>query len=598
MKFCIRTLTPDVTPASSNMWVCLFFLLALVPLCLTSRAVAGDAPTVSNYLLGYDVHDEYSPYDGYYDWTRVAKATPDECFTGLDNHDTNLASFLARYPAGLSASAISTCQLLGNKPKVNQAYVWGLTVVNKNIWFSTVANTLCLVADSFFGPSDTIPPLQNSSWACEMGGHDARPPRIFVYDSYNETLTDLTQKVLDYKGGQDKMRLLHTIGLRSAGNYRGVVFFGGLMAPTISAQAVTPVVLYAFEASTKRYLGSALFDGTSNPLYTNIRQWRVVNSQLFTGVATPGSGGKILRWTGSTAAPFSFDTVGAIVGDPAYLVEHKGRLFVSTWGSGGKVYGMSLYMSPTLHGATGLDISDASKWKSVWNLANYEVEPTAIQVGGALASYQGYLYWGTMHVPGTGLVAFSNAYPGVTTIAEAAIGTYRPLSIFRGKQFDTNTPKVDLLYGSKLLPKYDPAANQWNLVPNNLKQTPKYGFFGFNNIFNNYTWSMEVYDDTLFVGTMDWSFLATYGNEFIKNLPAGLQDAAKHFYGADLWQFPSSDDKAYPVSINGMKNYTNYGIRTMAVGADAFWLGMANPMNLRTDPANKQLGGWELIKLE
>jgi hypothetical protein len=51
------------------------------------------------------------------------------------------------------------------------------------------------------------------------------------------------------------------------------------------------------------------------------------------------------------------------------------------------------------------------------------------------------------------------------------------------------------------------------------------------------------------------------------------------------------------VSLSGVGNISSYGVRTM-VSDDALYLGMANPMNLLTDP-NDDLpeGGWELIEL-
>jgi hypothetical protein len=534
---------------------------------------------------------------GTYQWSMVAQASPDECFqgnanTGLtpDQVTANKLSFSSHYPAGLSAADIATCTTNGGLPKVNQAYVWGLTMVGKNLWFSTVSNTLCLVMDSYYG---SVPsPFQNNSWVCDMpDGEDVKPPRVFVYNSATTSLTDLTAKIL---AGGGAALLTRTVGLRSAGNFNGVVFFGGLYAATNGKNSV---VLYAFNADTQQYLGSYLFDGSDelHPYYNNIRQWHVISNQLFTGVAQPG-GGSILRWTGSLANPFSFAVVGQLLGDPAYFVVHNGNIYASTWGAGGLPYGMSLYMSPSLHGDLGLEETDAAGWTEVWNLNQYEVEPSAVQGGGALASFDGYLYWGTMQVPGTGVVAFSQMYSGATVDTNTFINTTRPIAIFRSQGFDpaqVTTPSVDLLYGSAQLPQYDPVGAVWNQVNNNMGQSPLYGLAGFGNIFNNYTWAMEVFQGKLFVGTMDWSFLATNGNEST-SVPAIIKSIAPAFYGADLWSFADANSAAVPVSLNGMGNYTSYGIRTMVSDDDALWLGMANPMNLRTDISNNP-GGWKLL---
>jgi hypothetical protein len=465
--------------------------------------------------------------------------------------------------------------------------------VGSDIWFSTVANTLCLVLDSFYGTPPA--PFQNSSWVCDMpDGEDFKPPRMYVYDSATSGLTDLTSKVL---AGGGAARLSKTYGLRSAGAYKGVVFFGGLYSPSSTKISV---VLYAFDAQTQRYLGSYLFDGSDeqHPLYNNIRQWHVISDQLFTGMGKPG-GGAILRWTGSLANPFSFAVVGQLAGDPAYFTEHKGNIYVSTWGSNGTLSGMSLYMSPTLHDALGLEETDAANWTEVWNINNYEVEPTAVQGGGAIVSFGGYLYWGTMDVPGTGLVAFKKAYPDAVIDSNAFINTYRPIVLFRSQGFDpaqVGTPAVDLLYGSAQLPQYDPAAGVWNMVNNNMGKSPLYGPAGFGNFFNNYTWSMEIYQGKLYVGTMDWSFLA--GNSGLQTqFPPAIQAIAPRFYGADLWSFADSSSPAVPVSIDGMGNNSSYGIRNMMTLDDTLWIGMANPMNLRSDPSDNP-GGWKLLSFQ
>ena len=46
--------------------------------------------------------------------------------------------------------------------------------------------------------------------------------------------------------------------------------------------------------------------------------------------------------------------------------------------------------------------------------------------GGSLASYGGYLYWGTMQVPGTGSVVLQEAYPDIdfSKVSSAYDATY------------------------------------------------------------------------------------------------------------------------------------------------------------------------------
>jgi hypothetical protein len=131
--------------------------------------------------------------------------------------------------------------------------------------------------------------------------------------------------------------------------------------------------------------------------------------------------------------------------------------------------------------------------------------------------------------------------------------------------------------------------------------TPLWGVSGFGNFYNNYTWTMEVFDDQLFVGTMDWSYLLDEGLPLIleylgipPDTPILLPEGE---HGADLYHFSSADVPAEAESLDGVGNPTNYGIRTM-LSADALYLGMANPMNLLTDPDDAlPEGGWELLRL-
>jgi hypothetical protein len=527
-----------------------------------------------------------------YEINLVAKAKPDECFTGLSSGLAALGKFLLTYPNNLDCK---TCLDSGGRPKVNQAYVWGMTKHGPDVWFGTAANVLCLVLDGFLALDIA---METDSWVCEKGP-DVRPPRLFIYHTKPATgqaaLEDLTPIVLA-KGDPDKTLLLSTYGIRSAGSHNGVIFFGGL-------NTSGKVVLFAFDAATKNYLGSRAYTN-----YTNIRQWIVAKKELYVGVATGGAGGfggggEILRWTGSVSDPFRFETVGVLTGDPAYLAEHKNRLFSSTWGGLTQETGSEgtvLYMSPLFNSDQKLTAADKDGWEIVWKLSDYEVEPTAFQVGGALHSYGAYLYWGTMQVPLMSLVLFWEQDIGNSSkLLADFLGTNRPICIFRGKNFGKNNTEVELLYGTSYLPKYNAQTSEWEIVPNNLHQKPKFGLAGFNNFFNNYTWWMDFYHGRLFVGTMDWSFLLSQGLETFAGvtIPPSIQKLAQHFYGADLYNFVSLDYPAIPVSLSGVGNYTNYGIRTM-VSDDFLYLGTANPMNILTNPTgDKPLGGWELRKL-
>lgn len=540
----------------------------------------------------------------------LAKAQPDECYYGIGD-DRNTYN-----PMGVECD---DCEPDG-QAKVNQAYVWGLTKSDKDIWFGTGPNVHCLVIGGFLGSTG---PQETESYACEFGESkfdqfgatlgDFRPPRMFHYSLETKSQQDITP--------QDPL-ILQTIGIRSAGNHNGIVFFAG---PGISG-----VNMFAFDAIDGTYLGSQNFSA-----YVNIRKWLVHDDILYTAVGSNPSGGSVLKWTGNRNNPFQFEEVGDLDGQGAELAVHEGRIFVTTWpggiGStttGGSVVA-SLYMSPPISSG-GLTSADKSNWTLQWDVKDYEVDPVvaATYGGGALASYNGELYWGTMHVPFLSTVAHFTIYGVPSTpdsLFAAVLGTYRAISIFKGSNFISGSPSIELLYGTPVMPAYHPV-DGWQLAPNAMSgASPTFGLPGFGNPFNNYTWTMDVYEDQLFVGTMDFSYLL-FGEldlslpmmlpfdcndlglspedcEMVEKAYMTFKDIfdPANFVGADLMKFSDSNTPAQPESLAGVGNNSSYGIRTMVADDDGLFLGMANPMNLltcSTDKAiNNGLGGWSLICL-
>jgi hypothetical protein len=359
-------------------------------------------------------------------------------------------------------------------------------------------------------------------------------------------------------------------------------------------------------------------------------------------------GGAILRWRGTVDDPFQFEVVGEINGDAAELVLHNGRIYVNTWPQAGRSTA-GIWRSPLIP-VDGLTQANSHQWRQVWNVLQYEPDPIIAMTygGGAIASYGGKLYWGTMHVPflaGMTLIrVYGHGYESASLDGPspspyewntedyimAILGGHRATAIFRG-DFD-NIPdipvvtsasttddapilggNVELLYGNVLLPRYyppyhSPSADNtseeipghvgWCLVPNNMHQFPLYGLAGINNFFNNYCWAMDVFKNRLYIGTMDWSFLAYAPlNALTDRLPIGLDDILQQlglmkYLGADLWKFTSPQFPAMPVSQNGLNNETSYGVRNLFSDGSALYAGMANPMNLSPK------GGWELIRVE
>ncbi|MBN1268608.1 MAG: hypothetical protein JXB04_03395 [Kiritimatiellae bacterium] len=527
----------------------------------------------------------------YYSRELLAKASPDECFYGVAEEGEPPLP-----PQPLPCGE-------GGVPKVNEAYVWGLAKVGNNIWFGTAPNVHCLVLGGYLGLTT---PQETDSWVCEFGrswyanppldlpdaAGDWRPPKIYMYNTATKALTDMSN-LPAAPPGLHLQRLRATSGIRSAGSLGNIVFLGG---PSLSRQG--GINLFAFNGTTGEFLGSRTLAA-----YNNIRKWIAVKGQLYVGVGNtpPPAGGSILRWVNKPANPdypFEFEVVGQIDGAAAELAYHEGRLFVTTWPTlvaGGGIPPLAgLWMSPKVPKKGGLSAAHAGLWQKMWQSDDYEPDPvTAVTYGGgALESFQGYLYWGTMHVPGLSMVAHAQIYGQTTDTVQtidAVLGTYRPISIFRGKRFGKKKPPViELLYGLSEMPAYNGAA--WQILPNNMGGAePRFGLAGFDNFFNNYTWTMAVYDKRLFVGTMDFSYLIA---DLIEDLGLGEDptDLSISDPGADLIMFHSAKQAGQAISKDGLDNFANYGVRTMLV-SDGLYLGTANPMNLMPQ------GGWELHRI-
>ncbi|WP_145821658.1 hypothetical protein [Micromonospora sagamiensis] len=133
-------------------------------------------------------------------------------------------------------------------------------------------------------------------------------------------------------------------------------------------------------------------------------------------------------------------------------------------------------MSPPLtDGDPGLTANDTGRWKLVWSASSYEPDPIIAGTYGlgALMSYDGYLYWGTMHVPMKSTSKIAEAYPpGDEVEARAVLEKSQRAVIFRGKRFGTLFEDVDLLYGEEKLPAYDATANNGGCLDERLHRAP------------------------------------------------------------------------------------------------------------------------------
>ncbi len=583
--------------------------------------------TVKRFL--YD-HDKGISLQSKLDQVLLAKAEHDECFEGIGE----------KYPDEINGRCPKH-----SKPKANQAYVWGMTYTGSDIWFGTMANTLCYATEAL-GILST--PMQNSYWVCEFakaasGTEDWRLPKIYHYvpatGRLEEKLLPNPSSALDL--------LKNTAGLRSAGSFGNVVFLGG---PSRDAKSVN---LFAFDAVTGDLLGSKNFDE-----YNDIRQWLLVDGVLYVGMGNRirhagEPGGVVLKWTGNGTNLFDFVVVGNLASEAANLAEHDGRLCVSTWPSYSEVDPADIrpagvFCSPPIPGG-GLTEAGAEGWFKIWGIEQYDPEPVLWMVtgGGAIHSFNGRLFWGTMNVPFLATIAaLQKMYPGrldsngnnsldLAEIMATALGTHRSTSLFRATNVGAGN-HVDLIYGETYLPKYDPVAKSFRIAYDNdhknlMRQVPLQGASGVGNFFNAYTWSAQLFNNALYLGTFDWTQVLRAG---LEGVPGMLGSAApivpwfkvwrsglvgspgillqmlpqansllKHPFwrtmldqfpveGADLLRIESDvSGKAIAESKAGLGNNVNYGVRTLVTDGKTLFAGMANAMNLHPR------GGWELIGL-
>ena len=549
---------------------CAFALLDLATPAL-ARAASPDVP-VSQPILT----------DNQLLW----QVAPDECFNGIG----------VDYPA---INPDGTCPV--GQPKATQSYIWGLTEANGKLWFGTLADALCLVSGNRTSPTPSL----NSKGVCEYAMAeqvrdnpgfpaffgDWRPPHIYTWDLATGVLVDQ----------QVNSPLLHknTLGLRGAGTIDNTVF---LVGPSLNGASAN---FFAFRADTGQFLGSC-----ARTDYNYARGVSVVDGALYVGVGST-TYGSVLRWNSTPGALQTsqnwcnrFTEVGRVTADVADISLYVGadgqdRLAVSTVpiqrGTDGTIHSgttnvAGVWISPPIPPG-GLTSGDTNNWKQIWSPVQYDPDPITARYGysgGAVEYYDGWLYWGTIHLQNAPTLSihenctysFCFGMPDNDQELQALQnGVYRSTSLWRGRNLeDPSTREIQLVYGESELPACCSAPKTFAMTPTGW--TPLYGPSGFGNRGNEYTWTMAVFDGHLFIGTYDAS---------------GLQGrAAAAEAGADLWRIDSSDSPAVNENYSGLGDTNNYGIRILHPLDDGSGViaGMADAFNLAPG------GGWELRLLK
>ena len=536
----------------------------------------------------------------------IAKAPRDECFIDIGVHSPIL-------PPNCPPGSIE---------KANELYLWGAAIDaadeeggngDEVIWLGTGANTPCLANGSLGG---FVEPSIDEFIACEYGESllvqqlpvwpaglgDLRPSRmlrgVIDGDTGELSLQDLTPGI-DFIGDFQRFT---TAGIRAVGISGNVVLFAG---PALTVSGT--INMWAFRRSDGVYLGSKGFLE-----WGNIRKFLTVDGEMYVGVLNswdnPHPGGSVLRWTGNEGDPFQFEEVARLDNEVAELAVHEqttslGTTKVLVAGTWPRLYGTldqtdelyGLFMSPPLP----LDSTDADDWEQIFRIDQYEPDPVTARAiaSGGIASFDGYIWFGTLITVGIPALAWIEAYGipiGEERINEVILGTYRPLTLFRGRMVDAvggPTFEVEVLYGNEELPVYQFFPGNFQPQPTGLGP-PTEGLGGIDEMFNTYTWAVQVgADGLLYVGTLDNSF-SLQGVQIPGQDPVAATGAVgRQNFGADLFAFGPGSTKARVITRRGFGNDTNSGIRNMVAGQTGIYAGTGNVSNIAAE------GGWELHRI-
>ncbi|MGL4292129.1 MAG: hypothetical protein ACRCSQ_00885, partial [Bacteroidales bacterium] len=540
-------------------------------------------------------------------YKEVAKAPFDGCYYGIgDPRNIYQAT-------GMNQEKCIECEEGGGKIKKNQSYVWGLTQGNGQIFYGVNTNYLCNTISEINKQGDgmipLLPPYENRCWACEYGESgtagdepmwgDWQQPRIYHYDPITKKNIDVTPE------GNEVLN--HTYGLRSAGTLNDVSFIAG-------PNKDNGISMYAYNNLDGSFIGAHNmlhipgFEGKSP---YNIRRWLVVNNVLYCAAeykTDKTKGGVILKWTGDKENPFSFVVVGWTKGGAAELVFLNNRIYVGTWPA-------SIAQSPVMEGTEFPAITAGPSecmWPTIFDYGkNYE--PDIIQANvasnGGMCVYNGQIYFGTMHMTWGNHFMIPKLYRVETSdvqgLLQAWLGSYRVAALFRLTDYPekegAESYKVELLYGEEKLPAYDFMNKKWEIKPTKMG-APLYGKSGFNNMFNNYIWSMNILNEKLYIGTMDYTNLIVPQLESLEQYlgvkyPPYLMPILYQFMsmtkqqGFNLMCIDGSDRHAKLVNADGFNNESAYGIRNMLTIDNKMYLGTGNPLNLH------EKGGWQLFEV-
>lgn len=550
-------------------------------------------------------------FDRQWEPAKVVFHTPaDGCFYGVGDPRNTYD------PYGIDCEE---CEATGGQLKHNGAYAWGMATDGEKLYWSTNNNYMCMPGyDGSLHPTGDGGAFANRCLACEFemgprgqevaGYGDVAVPRIFTYDPKTGVVEDITPSTDDFP------ELLDCQGLRSAHYFNGMVFFGG---PSITggtaATGKGASCFLAYSVKQHKFVASSDMASVDGNTVTNVRRWAVIDNVLYCGVGittpTGESRGAVLRWTGDESHPFDFHVVGYVGGQAAEICEHRGRIYIATWGGTGEQ--ACVYRSPVIPQG-GFSTDNPPYWEKVWAYAQYDPNAASGSWAG-VCSYKGRLYMGTFCYGYACLASAMRHYDSLFTPQALAyvLGSFRACTVWSSEDFN-DASDLQLVYGDNEIwnfgrrPDQDASdtSKHWYKSVNPGGYEAQFGPSGFGNPYTCYTWAMNVYGNRLYMGTMDWSDIGEPGLEdMVADLaPEQYQyvlAAAKDLLhmdademGYECLVMDDPDEEPEYVTTDGFGNHDAYGIRNIINLGDHMYIGTASPLNLAPK------GGWEIVALK
>ena len=141
--------------------------------------------------------------------------------------------------------------------------------------------------------------------------------------------------------------------------------------------------------------------------------------------------------------------------------------------------------------AQGVLPQGTTAWKTVWTPQYYEPDlmVSTAYGGGALFQYDGWLYFGTMHVPNKSEAVHESCsyrtlcFGEPQTPEEETIlynGTYRYTSVWRAKNLEARR-RYSFFMARRNFPKFNYRTRTFDMTPNVRGYVPLYGSSGFGS---------------------------------------------------------------------------------------------------------------------